>query len=60
MRGLLLLALLLSAGACTLLTSFDPEGQPCDTTTTNAGSKCLANFHCQNGKCVKGAFDGGT
>ncbi len=36
------------AGSCTLLTSFDPEGQPCDNRALNPEDKCLADagYHC--------------
>jgi hypothetical protein len=52
---LLALALL---GGCTLLTSFNPEGQPCDLSAA-PGAQCLTHFHCANGKCVQGDYDGG-
>jgi len=51
-------ALLLLA-ACTLLTSFDTEGQPCDLSAP-PGSQCLNEFHCEKGKCVKGGLAGGS
>lgn len=55
---LLVFALLLALGACTLITSFNPEGQPCDTSALPQ-DQCLTGFHCENKKCVKGAADGG-
>jgi len=41
-------------GACTLLTNFDPDGQPCDY-----DGSCLPGYGCVAGQCRKGA-DGGT
>jgi hypothetical protein len=55
MRALVLCiaVLALAAGACTMLTNFDPEGQPCDINAP-VNQQCLERFHCENGKCVKG------
>ena len=57
-----LLALLLFAallvGGCTLLTAFNPEDQPCDLAAMPA-QQCLNGFHCEGGKCKRGAFDAG-
>ncbi|MBX5482604.1 MAG: hypothetical protein IRZ16_12315 [Myxococcaceae bacterium] len=39
--------------ACSLILSFNPEGQPCD-----AAGQCLEGYGCVDGKCHKGA-DGG-
>ena len=50
---MLLAAPLLVLGACSLLLSFDPNGQPCD-----ADHRCLTNYQCLNNVCV--AVDGGT
>ena len=40
-------------GGCTLLTSFDPEGQPCDVAAP-VDEQCLpdAGFTCVDGKCT--------
>lgn len=54
--GLCILSLWLSG--CTLLTSFNPEGQPCDPQAAPK-NQCLKDYHCENGKCVAGAFDAG-
>ena len=55
----LLVLLLVALSACTLLTQFPEEGQPCDTAAAPA-EQCSPDFHCSEGKCVKGAFgDGG-
>jgi len=47
-------AMLAALGGCTLLTSFDPEGQPCDTAAP-ADQQCLtdAGYQCVDGKCTK-------
>jgi hypothetical protein len=55
---LLGVALLMLAG-CTLLTQFNPEGQPCDGSADPA-EQCLSGFHCEGGKCVHGAYDAGV
>jgi hypothetical protein len=36
------------AGSCTLITNFDPEGQPCDNAEADPSLKCLtdAGYHC--------------
>ncbi|WP_224366817.1 hypothetical protein [Hyalangium versicolor] len=48
--------------ACSLLSDFDPEGQPCDSQ-----GQCLEDYACVDGKCVSspgavpdGGRDGGT
>jgi hypothetical protein len=57
-RALLVVLAALALGACTMLTSFDPEGRPCDLAATPA-MQCLSGYHCADGKCVKGSLDGG-
>ncbi len=47
-----LLALCLSA--CSLISDFDPEGQPCD-----AQGRCLAGYVCRDKVCVEGPGGGG-
>jgi hypothetical protein len=62
-RLVLTLAVLAATLAgCTLMTSFDPEGQPCDPTATSPDKQCLSGYHCQANQCVKGAasVDGGS
>ena len=52
----LALAIALSASSgCTLLTSFNPDGQPCDMTASNPANECLQGYGCVQGKCKKGA-----
>jgi hypothetical protein len=51
-------ALALALGACTLLTRFDEEGQPCDAQAP-VGLQCLAGFACQAGLCRRPGADGG-
>ncbi len=58
MRAFAVVALLMLA-ACTMLTTFDPEGQPCDL-SAQPGSQCLEGYHCDKGKCVKGGVAGGS
>lgn len=54
-RCLVLLLCATCAGACSLLTSFNPEGQPCDAAAT-----CLRGYQCTDaGTCVT-ASDGGS
>ena len=55
--ALLLFAAVLGAG-CTLLTSFNPEDQPCDLAAMPA-QQCLDKFHCEMGKCKAGPYDAG-
>lgn len=53
-----LLSILAGVSACSLLSDFDPEGQPCD-----AFNQCLEDYACVDGGCVSspGAKpDGGT
>ncbi len=52
----LLLAALAALAACTFLTAFDPEGQPCDVGAP-PGAQCLtdAGYFCVAGKCSKDA-----
>jgi hypothetical protein len=58
MRWLLLCAL--AASACSVLTQFDPESQPCDLNAP-VSQQCLTGFHCVDGLCKKGdALDGGV
>lgn len=47
-------AALVSASGCSFLLSYDPEGQPCDSS-----GECLAGFVCVNDQCVR-APDGGV
>ncbi len=46
----------LSGTSCTLLTSFDPEGQPCDPATSSK-SPCMtdAGYVCINRVCTRDA-----
>lgn len=50
--------LLLGSGffACSLATTFDPEGQPCDKAEPNPYLQCLsdAGYFCVGGICKKG------
>jgi len=62
-HALVVLAAIVAAG-CTLLTRFDPEGQPCDLQAapamqclTDAGYFCSAEKVCT--KAVTSAVDGG-
>jgi hypothetical protein len=54
-RAGLYLLLLSILGACTLLTSFNPDGQPCDLSASTVEKQCLTGFHCKapDGKCVR-------
>jgi hypothetical protein len=48
----------LSLSACSLITDFDPEGQPCDSQ-----GRCLEGYVCRNKICVESpgsVTDGGT
>ena len=56
MKRLVGLGVLLALGSagCTLLTSFDPDGQPCDMSAAPA-NQCLVGYGCVAGKCKKGA-----
>lgn len=38
----------LSLSACSLITDFDPEGQPCDSQ-----GRCLPGYVCRNLECVE-------
>ncbi len=56
---------LLVLSGCYFLTSFDPEGQPCDPTALRQETQCLsdAGYWCVKGSCQKGtgpANDGGS
>ena len=54
MRRLLWLAVTGIGAGCTLLTQFDPEGQPCDTNAPRT-SQCLSGYSCGPGqRCTKG------
>ena len=54
MKRLLWLAVTLVGAGCTVLTQFDPEGQPCDTTAPRA-TQCLSGYTCGPGqRCTKG------
>lgn len=53
MRRSTLLLLTVALGGCSFLTSFDPAGQPCDST-----GACLAGYVCVDNRCVGG--DGGA
>ncbi len=46
----------LVAAGCTLLTSFDPEGQPCDP-AARGNDQCLsdAGYVCVGGVCTRDA-----
>jgi len=52
-RGLLVAFLVV--GGCTLLTQFDPDGQPCDEGAFDPAEACLsdAGYWCVNGLCRK-------
>ena len=51
---LLWLEVTLVGADCTVLTQFDPEGQPCDTTGRRA-IQCLSGYSCGSGqRCTKG------
>ena len=43
----------LSLSACSLITDFDPEGQPCDTQ-----GRCLEGYVCRNKMCVESPGSG--
>ena len=54
MKRLLWLAVTLVGAGYTVLTQFDPEGQPCDTTAPRA-MQCLPGYSCGPGqRCTKG------
>jgi hypothetical protein len=62
MRRLLFFAVLFAG--CSVLTTYDVEGQPCDKNEPNLALSCLsdAGFICVDGFCKKGALpvvDGG-
>ena len=61
-RGLLFLALFVTG--CTLLTNFDPDGQPCDYGSFRPEEQCLsdAGYWCINGFCrhASGPQDSGN
>lgn len=62
MRRLVPMVLVVAA-SCTLLTSFDPEGQPCNPGATTIADQCLPGYGCVEGACRKGAMgklDGGV
>ena len=46
-------ALFAALGGCTLLTSFDPEGQPCDLQAP-PDEQCIpdSGYACVDGKCT--------
>ncbi len=54
--ALVVAAALAFAAGCSLLTSFDPEGQPCEAGAP-AGQECLtdAGFTCVAGFCTRDA-----
>ena len=65
MRRLRFLALGSGLFACSLATTFDPEGQPCDKAEPNPYLQCLsdAGYFCVGGLCKKTnppAGDGGS
>ncbi len=46
----------LIGASCSVLTQFDPEGQPCDITATSA-TQCLSGYRCgPDQRCTKGAI----
>ena len=61
----LLVVAVVSLSACSLLTQFDPETEPCDLSAP-VGEQCLPGFRCERsgdaGVCVRGdgSFDAGT
>jgi hypothetical protein len=58
MRSIRILGVLaaLCLSACSLITDFDPEGQPCDSQ-----GRCLEGYVCRNRMCVASPnADGGT
>ena len=66
MRRLRFLVIASLCVGCTLLTKYDPDGQPCDLNEPDPLLSCLsdAGYACVNGLCKKGAgkdggFDGG-
>lgn len=48
---------LAALGGCTLLTTFDPEGQPCDVGAPSSSDLCVADggYRCVNGVCTRDA-----
>lgn len=58
LRALLLAALAAVGAGCSLLTSFDPESQPCDPHATREADKCLPGYACVGGLCK--SADGGV
>ena len=66
MRRLILFVLASAFAGCTLLTAFNPEGQPCDLNQTDVAVQCLsdAGYWCVSGACRKGPppgkSDGGS
>lgn len=60
MRRLMFCAAVVVFTGCTLMTGFDPEGQPCDKAEPNPYQQCLsdAGYFCVNGLCKKGADAG--
>lgn len=50
----------LCVSACSLITNFDPDGQPCDTSAFDPAQECLsdAGYWCVNGFCRKTAPPG--
>ena len=64
MRRLRVLLIGSSFAACSLVTTFDVDGQPCDKNEPNPALSCLsdAGYACVNGFCKKGkptGSDGG-
>lgn len=58
MKRLLWLAATLVGAGCTLLTQFEPEGQPCDSAAPRA-MQCLSGYSCGPGqRCTKGPVAG--
>ncbi len=56
MKRLLWLTATLIGASCSVLTQFDPEGQPCDTTAPSA-MQCLSGYRCgPDQRCTKGAI----
>ncbi|GEM_PF-2802785 len=55
MRRLRFCAAVVAFTGCSLMTGFDPEGQPCDKAEPNPYQQCLsdAGYFCVNGLCKK-------
>ena len=60
MRRVRFLFFATAAAGCSVLTTFDIDGQPCDKNEPNPALSCLsdAGFVCVGGFCKKGSLPG--